>query len=299
MRVSERMRYDQVNDRVERAKEKNARQLDRLSSQKDILNLSDDPIGAKQAIRFRDKIADIQGYQRNIEYSKGFLERSEDALKSIGDNLIRAKELSVAMANDTYDAASRDATAREVREILEELVSLGNTTFNGRYVFGGFRNQTPPLSLEGDYLGDDGSIFLQVSPGSFRQINLQARGLFEANEDERQKGHFAMLHTIEMLHDGLVANDKHMIQTAMSELDHQLEKTTSNQATLGGIWKSLHDTGHRLSNEETSQTAALSKAEDADIYDASSEFRRTEVVLQGTLMASTKLLQPSLLNFLQ
>jgi flagellar hook-associated protein 3 FlgL len=43
----------------------------------------------------------------------------------------------------------------------------------------------------------------------------------------------------------------------------------------------------------------LSGVEDADMYDATSEFKRTETALQSTLQASTKLLQPSLLNFMQ
>lgn len=299
MRVSERMRYEQVSNRVEGAKERNGKQLDRLATQKDILALSDDPVGAKQAIRFRDSLSDVVQFQKNIEYSNGLLERSEAALSSIADNLIRAKELAIAMSNDSYDASARQATAREVREIMEELVQLGNTTFNGRYIFGGFRNQTPPLNLDGDYMGDDGALFLQISKGNFRQVNLQARYLFEADAGERQSGHFNMLHAMEVLYEGLMASDKEAIHKAVDELDFQLEKTTSNHATLGGMWRSLKDTYERLDSERVSTTKSLSEVEDADIYDATSEFKRTEVVLQGTLLASTKLLQPSLLNFLQ
>ncbi len=299
VRVSEKMRYDTVQNRVEDAKNQNMRQMDRLSSQKDILNLSDDPIRAKQAIRFRDNIYDVTQFQKNIEFSKGLLERSESALQSIGDSLIRAKELSVAMSNDTYDANSRDATGREIREIMEEVVQLANSTFNGRFVFGGFRNQTPPLNLEGDYLGDDGALFLQVSKDNFRQVNLQARNLFDASPEDRAKGHFGMMQTMTVLYEGLITNDKAMIRRSMDELDFQLEKTTSFQASLGGMWKSLHDAGDRLANEEVQNRAALSKAQDADIYDATSQFKRTEAQLQGTLLSSTKMLQPSLLNFLQ
>jgi flagellar hook-associated protein 3 FlgL len=293
------MRYETVQARVERAKGENMRQLDRLSSQKDIMSISDDPVGAARSIRLRDRIMNLRQYQKNIEYSKGFIETAEKALSAMSDNLVRAKELAIGMANDTYDASSRDATSREVRELIEELTQLGNTTFSGRYVFAGFRSQTPPLSLDGDYLGDDGAIFLQVSRDNFRQINLPARGLFEAGPDERAQGHFNLLMAAEVLYDGLRDNNKDSIRTAINELDFQLEKVTGFQATLGGISKSLHDTQARLSNEETLDRSTLSKVEDADLYDSSSEFKRTEAVLQGTMLASTKLLQPSLLNFLQ
>lgn len=299
MRVSERMRYGQVERRVEGAKDQNAQALDRLSSQKEIQKLSDDPVGATQIIRFRDGIEDLRQYQKNVDYSKGYLESTEGALSQMADNLIRAKELAISMNNDTNDAASRSATGREVREIIEEIVQLGNSQFSGKYVFGGFRNQTPPISNDGEYLGDDGAIYIQMSPGNFRQINLQARSLFESSPTDREKGHFNMIHSLDLLHEGLTTNNKDMLQKSLSEIDFHLDKTTSYQATIGGIWNAISNTGDRLGSEEVLQRTKLSKVQDTDFYDASSEFRRTEVVLQGTMMASTKLLQPSLLNFLQ
>lgn len=293
------MRYAITRDRVENAKLNNAKSLDRLSSQKDITKLSDDPVGVMQMIRYRNKISNIQQYQKNVEFSKGFIETTETSLQAISENLMRARELAIAMSNDTYADDSRDAAAREVREIMNEVVRLANSTYNGRHVFGGFRNQTPSLSPDGDYLGDDGQIFLQISEDNFRPINIQARNLFQATPDERDKGHFDLMHTLNMLYEGLNSNDKKSVHTALDELAFQSEKTTSFQATVGAIWKSVHDTEQRLVMEEELGRLNLSKIQDADIYDASSEFKRTESVLQGTLMASNKVLQPSLLNFMQ
>jgi flagellar hook-associated protein 3 FlgL len=107
------------------------------------------------------------------------------------------------------------------------------------------------------------------------------------------------MQTASVLYEGLTTNNKEMIQKAISELDYHMAKTTTYQATLGGMWKALSDASSRLQGEEVEAKAALSKAEDADIFDATSQFKRTEATLQGTLQASTKLLQPSLLNFLQ
>ena len=112
-------------------------------------------------------------------------------------------------------------------------------------------------------------------------------------------GHFNMIHTLEVLFDGTANNDKNSIQKALNELDHQLEKTTSSQATIGSQWNGLKSAQDRLAIEEVNLRSNLSKAQVADFYEATSEFRRTETTLQSTLLSSTKLLQPSLLNFLQ
>jgi flagellar hook-associated protein 3 FlgL len=293
------MRFDIVQNRVNEAKSGNADAMERLSSQKDVRLLSDDPTKATQIIRLRDSITDVVQFQKNIDYSKGLLEVTENSLERMGTSLIRAKELAIGMANDTNDAKAKEATSREIREIMNEVVQIANTTFKGRFVFGGFRNQTPPLSLDGDFLGDDGQLYLQVSSGDFRQVNMPGRYLFEASPDDRQNGHFNMVHALEVLFDGMVSNDKTAIHKAMSELDHQIEKTTSSQATVGSQWNSLKSAQDRLALEEVSLRTNLSKVQDADFYNATSEFKRTETTLQSTLLSSTKLLQPSLLNFLQ
>jgi flagellar hook-associated protein 3 FlgL len=299
MRISDRQRYALANSRVDTAKSDNTAMLEQLSTQKRINRVSDDPIGMGQALKRKSQINNYDQFIKNIEFSKGFLERTEASLQGITENLMRAKELSVSLANATYGPSSREAAALEIREMIEGVVSLANSTYGNRYLFGGFRTQTPPVSREGGFMGDDGAIFLQIDDGTFRQVNLQARNLFEPSADEREKGHFGMIHTLQILNDALNGNDIQGIQKAMEELDFQLDKTTSYQATLGAIYNAIDETSKKLElNRELTQ-ADLSRIEDADTYKVTSDFKKTESVLQSTLMASNKLLQPSLMNFLQ
>lgn len=299
MRVSERMRYDVTSSRVEKAKGANTKMLDIISTQKKINKISDDPVALGQVVRHKNRISNQQQYQKNIKYSMGFIERTESAISSIHDFLMRAKELAVSMSNDTYDASSRRAAALEVKEIIEAVVAIGNTSLGNRYIFGGFRNQTPPISNQGQYVGDDGLQFLQIGDNAFKQINIRARNLFEASPDEAAKGHYTMINSLSILYEGLQTDDVPMVRNALDELDYQMDKTSSYQAKLGAIFNALNDAEKQLELGEEVSMENLSHLEDADIYKASSDFKRTETVLQSTLMASNKLLQPSLLNFLQ
>jgi len=299
MRVSERQRYHVTGSRIEHAKTQNSDVLEKISTQKRINHVSDDPVAFGQALRRQTSINDMSQYQKNIDFSKGYIERAEASLMGIGDFLIRAKELSITLANSTYDQSSRKSAAREVKELLEGIVGLANAQYGGRYVFSGFRTKTPPLSRDGNYLGDDGAIFLQIDHGTYRQINLQARGLFEPSADERANGRFGMIHTLDILRDSLESDDIEGIRIAMDELDHLMEKTSSYQATLGAVFNGIESTARRLDLSKEVTVKELSQLEDADSYKTASEFKRTENVLQSTMLASNKLLQPSLLNFLQ
>ncbi len=299
MRISERQRYKTTSNRVDNARQQNVDTLEQISTLKRINRISDDPIGAGKVIRGRDRIENLGQYQQNVEFSKGYLEKSEVAIRGIADNLIRAKELGIAMANSSYDADGRIATSREIRQILSEVVKLANSNYAGRYVFSGFRTGTPPLSEEGKYLGDDGAMFLQTEDGDFRQTNMQARYLFEADPQERSQGHFNMVDTLQMLFDGLTADNIDNIRRSLDELDYQLQKATSYQATAGSLFTALDSAGKKLEAEQVDSQVRQSKVEEVDMFKASSDFHRSESILQSTLLASNKMLQPSLLNFMQ
>ena len=299
MRVSERHRYAIATERMENAKLANTDAMEVISSQKKINKLEDDPVGVTKIVKGRQSINNFKGYLNNIGFSKGFVEVSEAAISGISDRLQRAHEISVAMANDTYGPDSREAVSKEVKEIIDEVVNLGNSNFNNRYVFAGFRNGSPAVSKDGNFLGDDGAIYMEVAEGKFRQINLEGRNLFESTSTEQQQGHFSMVTALELLKNALEGNDKAGITKSVDEIKFHLEKSAAIQANVGATWAALNASENRIEVQKDHQIDTVSKIEDADIYDATSNYKRTETALQSTLMASNKLLQPSLLNFLQ
>jgi flagellar hook-associated protein 3 FlgL len=299
MRVSDRHRYAIVQNRVESAKNDNMATNEKVSTQKRINRISDDPLGAGIAIRAKSRISDMEQYLKNVDFSKGYLRSSETALQGIQDYLIRLKELGTAMANSTYDDVNRSATAREVRQIKKGVVALANSQFGDRYVFSGFRTKTPPVTLDGKFVGDDGAIFIQVGQDNFRQINIQPRSLFAPSVDEIAKGRSGLVVSIDLMTQAMESDDVDGIRKILSELDHLMEDVISYQATLGAIESGINNAAEQIEIGKDMKTEALSKVEDADYYKAVSDFKRTEGVLESTLMASNKLLQPSLLNFMQ
>ena len=208
MRVSDSKRYDVVADRVNNAKTQNEKLLGQISTQKRINALEDDPLGFSTVISLKNDSSNKRQFQRNIDFGKGYLENTEAAVTTLSDKLIRAKELAIGMANDTYAQGSRDAVSKEIDEIMNEIMSLGNASFNNRYLFSGFRTRTPAFASEGEFVGDDGQIFLPIGRNDFRQVNIPGRLLFEPNADERANGHMNLLESLRILRDGLEANDK-------------------------------------------------------------------------------------------
>lgn len=299
MRISERQRYNITNARIENTKYQHAQKLENLSTLKRINKVSDDPLGLTKVISLKDKIKNIDQIKKNLDFAKGFLERSESAIANIEENLIRAKELAINLSNATQDQNSRSAAALEIKKILKEIVHFANTSYGNKFIFSGFRTNIPPLSEDGEYIGDDGVIFLHVDENDMRQINIQARYLFETSDDERKAGHLNMIDCIKTLHTGLNENDMNMIHKALDDLDFQIEKAVSYRAKCGAYQNALYNIQKKLEMVLEQDRQLKSNIEEVDIFEVASDFKRSEAILQSTLLASNKMLQPSLLNFMQ
>jgi flagellar hook-associated protein 3 FlgL len=299
MRVSERQRYAKADLLIGKSRADNSHYMNELTTQKKVHKISDDPNSIGQIFLLRDRSKSNERYLKNIDYARSFISRTETALKNIHDSLIRARELAVNLANDTFGGDSRMAASREIRQIIETVKGLANTKFGDRFVFSGFRTTTPSVGEDGNYLGDDGEIFLQVGGTKFQKINVTARELFEPNVNERADGRVGLLQSLDVLFSGLVNNDKDQIYRSMTELDNQLNNSAGHQATLGALYNALDISEQRIRSDDAVSKEALSKLEDADFIESTSNFKKSEAVLQSTLMASNKMLQPSLLNFMQ
>jgi len=123
-----------------------------LSSGKRINKPSDDPIGIGKVLDYRKTICVIDQYDRNIAHGESWLGFTDSTLDSVGDSLIRAKELALSQANATANADSMKAVAEEVKAIYDHILQLANTKLGNSYIFAGHETDTTPFSRDDDYI---------------------------------------------------------------------------------------------------------------------------------------------------
>jgi len=157
-----------------------SRTQQQLATGKRLLTPADDPAASAHALKLHERIASIEQYARNAEQAATRLGQEEAVLVSIGDSLNRVRELAVQGANGTQTPESRQAIARELRQIFVGLLDAANSrAANGEYLFAGFRSTNRPFLLgsggQVDYVGDDGQREIELAPG--RRIAVGDTGL--------------------------------------------------------------------------------------------------------------------------
>ncbi|HLA27709.1 MAG TPA: flagellar hook-associated protein FlgL [Syntrophales bacterium] len=146
MRITENMKYSTSVSSMFNVQNQYNSILEKMASQKRINRISDDPLGMTMLLDFRQAGASIDQYQRNIDNTSGWLSSTESKLSIVGDLLTKATELAVGQGTATVSAESRRVAAESVQQLKEEMLSLANSKYAGRYLFAGSRMDIDPFS---------------------------------------------------------------------------------------------------------------------------------------------------------
>ncbi len=146
MKVSTRYLYESFIDDIIDTERELYEIRKQIASGKKLTNPSDDPKGYREIVDIKTSLASAENYNKNIEFAKSWLETTEGALQSMNELLVRAKTIAVAQSNGTYSREDREIAAEEVREILNNFIQFANTDYMGRYIFSGYKSETPTLS---------------------------------------------------------------------------------------------------------------------------------------------------------
>ncbi len=119
-----------------------------MSSEKKINRPSDDPVVAIRALRLRSNVTEItQYYSKNIPDAESWLEVTEDALTNLSGVITKMIEQCTTGSNGTSKTSlkttDRQIILEQLRKLGDEVYSTGDADYAGRYVFTGYRTDTP------------------------------------------------------------------------------------------------------------------------------------------------------------
>ena len=146
MKVSTKYMYDSfIDDMLE--KEREVYEIRRLiSSGKKLEEPSDSPQEFAEVVSLKDTLGSLENYNKNVEFAESWLKITESSINSMNDLLTRAKSLAVQTSTGTISRENRMAIANEVEQIINSLIDMANTKYQGRFIFSGFKTDTPALS---------------------------------------------------------------------------------------------------------------------------------------------------------
>lgn len=167
MRISTVTMFEQSVSSLNRQQGEFLRVGQQIASGKRVVNPSDDPQASSRAVAVSQSAALNQQYADARITTRNALGQEESVLNSVGDAITSARTLLVQAKNGTLSDADRSSVASELKGIYEALLGQANAADgNGRYLFGGYKDSTPPFTKDASgkviYQGDTGIPLQQV-----------------------------------------------------------------------------------------------------------------------------------------
>jgi flagellar hook-associated protein 3 FlgL len=157
-----------------------------LSSGKSVNEPSDDPTAAALLVQNNDETTFNASYLQTLSSINGQLSDADSTLSSIQTALQQAISLGVQGANGTLSASDEAAIINQLQGIQSQVIGLANSSYEGKYLFGGTVTSTPPYTANASdpsgvtYHGNTDVNQVSVGNGYQIQVNQTGSQLFSA-----------------------------------------------------------------------------------------------------------------------
>lgn len=264
-----------------------------LSTGKKVIKPSDDPVVTSRTIGLRSTLSANSQYSRNLDFLETELNVADRSLQNLSSALSRIRSLALRGASDSLSQADRDAIAGEVDRIIDYIIQIGNTDIAGRYIFGGYKTNTPPLERIDNtiiYRGDANIRQIEISNSVTTEASPNGKTLFVDTE---------MFDTLVSLKNALLDGNTTQINNSLEKIDTIIDRITSELSSLGARLKRLEFTKDLLSDKSVRYTDLLSKQEDIEIEEVVLKLYVQQNIYQASLIAASRAIQPSLIDYIR
>ncbi|RYI27937.1 flagellar hook-associated protein FlgL [Bacillus infantis] len=287
MRVTQSMLSNNMLRNLSNSYTKLGKLQDQIATQKKFTKPSDDPVSAMLAMNYRTDLNRIEQFQRNIGEAKNWIDSTDDALDKGVLALQRIRELTVQASNGTLDGNQKEHIMEEIKQLKEHLIDVGNTQVGGKYIFNGTKtNEAPP----GDGTFGTGAINLEVFSNIKIQVNMSGDEIF----GDMLKGSGNIEGLVKAL-----GEDSNQIGDYIGKVDEYIDKLLASRAKIGAKQNRIELMDDRLQQQEVFSTRILSDNEDVDMEKVIMEMTTQESVHRAALSVGSRIIQPTLVDFLR
>lgn len=296
MRVTQNMLSNNMLRHLMNSQSKMDKYLEQLYTGKKISRPSDDPVIAMKGMNYRTQVIEVEQYKRNTAEVHNWMENSESALNESILSLQRMRELAVQASNSTYSDDELQSIKEEVEQLKDHLIDLANTNVNGKYIFNGTNTKEKPLTVEnGEYTFPEQTtpVKIEVYHNIGIQANVDAEDIFNEDLFNDIDKFIAHLNN-EGEEDELVD-----IGESLANLDKGIDNFINARADLGARMNRLELIESRLEQQEIIATRTMSENEDIHFEEAITNLITQESLHRAALAAGSRIIQPTLIDFLR
>ncbi|WP_368654411.1 flagellar hook-associated protein FlgL [Ornithinibacillus sp. 4-3] len=296
MRVTQGMLSNNMLRNLMNSQNKMDKYFTQLYTGKKISRPSDDPVVAMKGINHRTQVAEIEQYKRNIGETHTWMDNSDAALDKATQAMHRLNELAVQANNGTYDEEEFISIKEEVKQLKEHLVDIANTNVNGKYIFNGTNTNEKPISMTNGEIDsieyNTNPILIEVSKGTSIPVNVDGSKVFGQDFFDKLDNFIESL-------DALGNDEVSDIDESIEDINEMMNGIVNTRAELGARMNRMELVENRVKEQEIIATKTMSDNENIDFEEAITNLITQESLHRAALSAGSRIIQPTLIDFLR
>src|SRR5690606_31478604 len=303
MRITQSMLQNNMLRHLFKSQQEMDKYFTQIYTGKKIRRPSEDPVIAMRGIGYRTELEEVKQYQRNVSNVWSWMDHADDALDKATKVMQRLEELAIQAKNDTLSQSERHSILEEVQQLEQHLITIANTSVNGRYIFNGTDTNHAPVvydESEGKGIiwepadpnvesGRDKPVIIEVSKGITFEVNIDPDSVFPQE----------LFDVIKDFKDALNGDPLKDIDDSIGALQEMTQKIIRGRADLGARMNRLELIEDRLRQQGIIAEDIMKKNEGVDFEEAVMNLLAQEAVHRAALASGAKLIQPSLIDFLR
>ena len=300
MRVSTLMMYQQNMGGITNSQSEWLKYGEQMSTGKRVNRASDDPVAASQAVVLSQAQAQNAQFATARTFATQRVSTEESTLKQVTTAIQSAQEKIVYAGNGTLSDDDRASLATDLQGIRDQLLNLANSTDgNGRYIFAGYKTDTPPFDSKRQYVGGDINVEQQVDSSRSMVIGHTGNLIFDnvtsnAKPNAEQNIFTALDNAITALNVPVAdADDTEkdaaaaVIDSTNRSLSNSLNNVLTVRAELGTQLNELDKLDSLGDDRALAQTQQMSNLVDVDWNSTISNYTMQQTALQAAYKAFT------------
>lgn len=294
-----------------------------LSSGKTIQKASENPYTASRSMQINTEISYNKQYSENIKDTSNWLDTTDTALSQMGNVFGRVETLLVNAGNGAYGQDERTAIQDEVKEKVNELSQILNTSFDGSYIFGGTKTGSKPTTVvngvlqyadkDGNGIGNNGTaaitdtnvqnqigskLQVDISQGVTTTYNKTATDVLEFKDKNGKSINVSDLLSNIITDLGSGGTTGNLITTHLKDIQSVTDNLLQHRSEVGSFQNRMESAQSNNETQNYNMTDILSKTEDIDFADTTMNYSMMQTVYTASLQTSAKILPMTILSYL-
>jgi flagellar hook-associated protein 3 FlgL len=266
---------------------------------------SDDPSAVAPILEYQGQINQINQVQTNLNSVQTEAQSADGALQNASTLLDQLVSIGSNGASSTTSAATRTSLGEQVQGLEQQLVSIANTSVDGRYIFGGDSSATAPYtydwtSPEGVVQNSSPTNTTTVTDTNGNQIipRLTAQQIFDSRNSDGTPAAGNIFNAVYALGQALLSNNQTGIQNALADVKAGVTQLSQATTSYGNIQTWIQQSSQTATAQLNNVTEALSSIRDSDVATDATELTLDQTALDAALSAHGSLNTKSLFSYL-